>query len=190
MLRRMLLLPRLLGPLMALALLGTACEGAAQAAPPAGNAVVQPAAKAAAKAAATVTPGATARADAAPATLGPLPARYQPDVMVQAPDGMDQGTVAKLVALVGPGRAAVLRTGSIQAGSAGSPGAVSVAGVDPAAFRSLAPQGTAEMTAVWDAVNRGEAAVSYAAARRLGISLGGSFQLAPTPGAVTLRAGA
>ena len=46
-------------------------------------------------------------------------------------------------------------------------------GVDPSTFRAYAPKGTAEVTALWESIARGDAAVAHTVARALQVPLGG-----------------
>lgn len=110
---------------------------------------------------ATPTPG---------VSLAPLPDRVQPDVFVHAPASLGTATLGRLQALVPAGHAVALRVGTLTLAQQ----QVSVAAADPAELRRFTPAGTAEVTAVWNAVADGGAAFSYASARRLGLALGGT----------------
>ena len=115
------------------------------------------------------------------ASLGPLDQHLVPDVLVRLPGPLPSAQTQQLVGLVPPGRAVTLRTGKLTlAGPAGS-GDVSVAGVDPAVFRRFTPQNTAEVTGVWDNVAKGYVALSYDAAKRYGVPLGGKVTVAGVP---------
>jgi hypothetical protein len=117
----------------------------------------------------------------AAATLGPLDQTLVPDVLVRLPAPLQSAQTQHLVGLVPPGRAVMLRTGKLTiAGPTGS-SEVSAAGVDPAAFRRFTPQKTAEVTGVWDNVAKGYLAVSYDAAKRLGLALGNKVTVNGAP---------
>jgi hypothetical protein len=117
----------------------------------------------------------------AAATLGPLDQRLVPDVLVRLPAPLQTAQTQQLVGLVPPGGAVMLRTGKLNiAGPTGS-GQVSAAGVDPAVFRRFTPQKTAEVTGVWDNVAKGYLAVSYDAAKRLGLALGNKVTVNGAP---------
>ena len=119
---------------------------------------------------------------AAPAaSLGPLDQRLVPDVLVRLPAPLQSTQTQQLVGLVPSGRAVTLRTGTLKvAGPAGS-GPMSAAGVDPAVFRRFTPQNTAEVTGVWDNVAKGYLALSYDAAKRFGVPLGGTVTVNGQP---------
>jgi len=106
------------------------------------------------------------------ASLGPLDQRLVPDVLVRLPVPLQSGDVTPLTALVPPGRSVMLRTGRLTVAGPTSGADISAAGVDPAVFRRFTPQNTAEVTGVWDNVAKGYLALSYDAAKRLGVGLG------------------
>jgi hypothetical protein len=119
-------------------------------------------------------------------TLDPLDQRLVPDVLVRLPAPLQSSQAAQLVGLVPAGRATELRTGTrTLVGPTGS-GDISIAGVDPAVFRRFTPQNTAAVTGVWDNVARGYIALSYDAAKRFGVALGGKV----TVGGIALDVGA
>ena len=104
-------------------------------------------------------------------SLGPLDQRLVPDVLVRLPGPLQSGETKQLSALVPPGRTVMLRTGKITVASPTSSVDLSAAGVDPAVFRRFTPQNTAEVTGVWDNIAKGYLALSYDAAKRLGVGL-------------------
>src|SRR5947209_6680826 len=106
------------------------------------------------------------------ASLGPLDQRLVPDVLVRLPAPLQSTQTQQLVGLVPPGRAVMLRTGTVTITGPTASGSLSAAGVDPAVFRRFTPQNTAEVTGVWDNVAKGYVALSYDAAKRLGVALG------------------
>jgi hypothetical protein len=118
------------------------------------------------------------------ATLGPLDQRLAPDVLVRLPAPLQPGQTQQLTALVPAGRATMLRTGRVSLVGPSGAADVTAAGVDPAVFRRFTPQNTAEVTGVWDNVAKGYLAVSYDAAKRLGIPLGGKVTIAGVPAEV------
>jgi hypothetical protein len=124
---------------------------------------------------------AAAHAPDAGSSLGPLDQHLVPDVLVRLPAPLQSSQTQQLVGLVPPGRAVVLRTGTLSlSGPAGS-GNVSAAGVDPSVFRRFTPQNTAEVTGVWDNVAKGYLALSYDAAKRFGVGLGGKVTIGGVP---------
>ncbi len=110
-------------------------------------------------------------------TLGPLDQHFVADVLVRTPAPMPAAQMQKVAGIVPPGRAATLRTGTLPLAAPSQTGDVAVAGVDPAVFRRFTPQNTAEVTGVWDNIARGYVALSYDAARRFGVPLGGTVTL-------------
>ena len=116
-----------------------------------------------------------------------LAQRLRPDVLVTGKTSFDTGAVRRLAALAPPGAAVAFRSGTVRIGGKD----VRVAGVDPSAFRAFAAEGTAEATAVWQAVARGEAVVGHDAAKALGLALGKPVDVQPLTGEpATLRLGA
>ena len=67
---------------------------------------------------------------------------------------------------------------------------VTTAAVDPASFRRLADGGTARTEAVWDAVARGDLAVTHGIAEGLRLNLGGTVVPGIDPGGPQVRLGA
>jgi hypothetical protein len=115
---------------------------------------------------------ATTDAPAAAASLGPLDQQLVPDVLVRLQAPLQSTETQHLVGLVPPGRAVMLRTGKLSVAAPTGTGDISAAGVDPAVFRRFTPKNTAEVTGVWDNVAKGYLALSYDAAKRLGLALG------------------
>lgn len=101
-------------------------------------------------------------------TLGALARRLPADVLVTTTTSMPAATLRKLAALTSPRSSTVLRVGTVRVGTS----QVRTLGVDPGSFRSFTPRGTAEATAVWQAVARGEAVADHLTGNRLQLSLG------------------
>ena len=118
------------------------------------------------------------QAEADPPSLGPLGRRLAPDLWVRSQAPLDPQLAGRLTGLVLSGHVAAVRMGTLAVLGPAGPSTVVAAGVDPSAFRSFTPPGTAEVTPVWDAVARGEVAASYATAERMRIPLGGSITIA------------
>jgi hypothetical protein len=114
--------------------------------------------------------------DPAP-SLGPLDRQLVADVFVRLPSPLPSPQTLQLESLVPPGRATTLRTGTANVSGRD----VSVAGVDPAVFRRFTPQNTAQVTGVWDNVAKGYLALSYDAAKRLGVALGSTVTVNGQP---------
>jgi hypothetical protein len=116
--------------------------------------------------------------------VGPL---RRPDVLVSSPTSFPPDVLERLTALSPDGGTVAFRKGTLKLGDADVPAVA----IDPSAFRSFAGTGTAEATAVWQTIARGEAVASHEVAKRLAVQLGGEVQVAPVEGAArTLRLGA
>ncbi len=125
---------------------------------------------------------------AVPQPVKDLTARLRPDVLVLGKATLSESARTRLAALAPTGGTVAFRAGQVAV--AGKP--VEAAGVDPSTFRTFAAQGTAEATAVWQAVARGEAVASHAKAKELGLQLGQDLQLTRSDGSAptVLRLGA
>src|SRR4051812_21688065 len=77
-------------------------------------------------------------------TLGPLDQHLVPDVLVRLTAPLQSTQTEHLVGLVPAGRAVMLRTGKLTLASPKGSGDISAAGVDPAVFRRFTPKNTAE----------------------------------------------
>lgn len=111
-------------------------------------------------------------APATPKTLGTLRSRVRPDVMVVSPKGL-AGVQLRALRALAKGGFITARFGTV----AISGQRLGVLGADPAAIRPFMPQGTAEVTQVWDAVARGEAVVAHDIAERRKLKLGGKVRI-------------
>jgi hypothetical protein len=120
------------------------------------------------------------------APLRPLRQRSRADVLVTAPRTLSTTLVTKLSKLAHTGAATRVATGSVTVGG----NTVHVVAIDPDRFRAFAPAGTAESTAVWDAVARGELVVAHATAKRLHLQLGLPVLVLAHGKVVPLRLGA
>jgi hypothetical protein len=100
---------------------------------------------------------------------------------VRLPAPLQSSQTQQLIGLVPTGRAVLLRTGKVTAAGPTGKGDLSVAGVDPAVFRRFTPQNTGEVTGVWDNVAKGSLALSYDAAKRLGVGLGSTLTVNGQP---------
>ena len=117
---------------------------------------------------------------ALPALTAP---RLRPDVLVTVKRSMSPKEV-HAVAILAPG-SVVFSTGAVRVNGT----AVHVASVSPATFRRFAAKGTAESTAVWQAVADGGMIASHAAAKKLHLSLGRDVRVGGKQW-LTLRLGA
>ena len=109
--------------------------------------------------------------------------RLRADVLVTGTAPLDAREVHQVAAL---GKGAVAFA-TLKARVKGRP--VTVAAVDPATFRRYTAAGTAESTAVWQAVADGQAVASHDVAKRLHLTLGTDVRVAGRPPQV-LRLGA
>ncbi|MCA1713250.1 MAG: M15 family metallopeptidase [Actinobacteria bacterium] len=107
--------------------------------------------------------------------VAPLTARLRPDVLVTSARTFSPAGLKRLAALSPDGGTVVFRAGTVKV--AGH--VVHAVAVDPSAFRGFAAAGTAEATAVWLSVARGEAVVSHSLAKGLQLTLGGNAPVAP-----------
>src|SRR3954471_5887180 len=164
-------MPRIIGIAAAIAALATACSSQASTLP----------LTRAAGADSVVGQDVSAQPPDTNSTLGPLDQHLVPDVLVRLPAPLQSNQTQQLAGLVPPGRAVPLRTGTVNLSGPSGGGNVSIAGVDPAAFRRFTPQNTGEVTGVWDNVAKGYLALSYDAAKRFGVGLGGKVTVAGVP---------
>ena len=118
------------------------------------------------------------RVPAGPVAVGPLTARLRPDVLVRGSRTFSPTALERLTALSPEGGVAVFRAGTARL--AGQP--VPAVGVDPTTFRAFAAEGTAEATAVWQAVARGEAVVSHAVSKSRALGLGDDIEVSAAGG--------
>lgn len=105
----------------------------------------------------------------APAAVAPLGALHVPDVVIRSTTPLDPQTVQALQTLDGVTALALLDAGPVTLAG----GQAEVAGVDPSQFRAFAPQETAASDELWQAVARGDLAVSPSLAQQRALPLGG-----------------
>ncbi|MDP3713473.1 MAG: M15 family metallopeptidase [Mycobacteriales bacterium] len=165
-----------------LALSAAACSSDA---PEARSAAAAPeqTAKAATGAPAAATAGTRGRPGV---TLKPLTTRYRADVLVTGPATFSTATTARLTKLA---RASItFRSGKVRMDGH----QVDAVAVDPARYRAFTAQGTAEATAVWQSIARGEAVTSHELATGLKLALGKDLRAAPSGAgkSTSLRLGA
>lgn len=99
----------------------------------------------------------------------------------------DPGVAAAVAQVPGVVSAAAAEVGEVVLGEGQATRAVTVAAVDPLAFRPLTPQVTAEEPAVWQRLLEGDAAFTHDVGNRLGVPLG---SVVPAGEGQTLRIGA
>lgn len=110
---------------------------------------------------------------------------HAPDVLVVGQQVGDP-TVRRLAKRTGATAAAGFGLASLPV----SGRSLAVATVDPAAYRWFSPAADARMRAVWEAVARGEAALTHQAADSLEVGLGDSIRLGSGSTAPVVRVGA
>ncbi len=119
------------------------------------------------------------------------PARYAPvetaapDIRIEAPTAPD--ALERVRATAGVARASVVRVARVPVGPGDD--SLVVASVDPAAYRSMAPQVTADELGVWHRMDEGALVVMHEHADRLDLDLGGTVRLGGQHG-LDLRVGA
>jgi D-alanyl-D-alanine carboxypeptidase len=114
--------------------------------------------------------------------VAPLQHRVRADVLVTAANPLPASLVAKLDHLHVTAAATTLDVGTLKVNGRG----VHAVAVNPSQFRAFAPPGTAESTALWQAVARGEVVVAHATARALKLTLGSTVQVTAAGGAVQM----
>jgi hypothetical protein len=111
--------------------------------------------------------------------VAPLHRRVRADVLVTAASSLPASLVRKLDRLHVTAAATTLDVGTVRLNGR----AIHAVAVNPSQFRAFAPPGTAESTALWQAVARGDAVVAHATARALHLTLGSTVQVAAIRGA-------
>lgn len=143
-----------------------------------------------ASAATEAPPATSALAAAQPTAVLPvreLGERLRPDILITGGQPLAPAAVTELAALSPDGGALAFRAGTVRIGDKD----VRAVGVDPSTFRAFTAEGTAEATAVWQSIARGEVVASHEAAKALGLTLGSQVPVAGASGPPTsLRLGA
>ena len=168
---------------LAAAALVAGCSGATEPKRPAGGA---PAGGAPGAGGAGIEAVPAPRSRPAALPVRELTARMRPDVLVTAPQALAPEVVTQLSALAPQGGAVAYRSGDVRV--AGKP--TRTVGIDPSSFRAFAAEGTAEATAVWQAIARGELVVAHEPAAALGLGLGKDVPAAGAGEPAALRLGA
>jgi hypothetical protein len=121
------------------------------------------------------------------APVAELTQRRSPDVLLRSVTPFSDEVLGQLKGLSEEGASVSFRAGTLKIGEADVP----TVAVDPSTYRAFAAEGTAEATAVWQSVARGEAVTSHALAKTLSLQLGGELTVTGATGAATpLRLGA
>ena len=123
-----------------------------------------------------------------PPTRAPAATEYGPVVSLRPAirvENVDVATMARIRAVPGVAYVALARIARTPVGD----GHVDVAAIDPADFRPLAPQVTADVVGVWHRLDEGDAVLTHEVAGRLGAALAGHVAVGGQH-PVTVRVGA
>ncbi|WP_239331694.1 M23 family metallopeptidase [Frankia sp. CiP3] len=107
------------------------------------------------------------------ASVGPLTHRADPYLFVTTDRSLTRTEIDRLGRAVGASEAVVADFAEVSVGS-GRTGAI---GADPNLLRTVAPAGTAEVTALWQRIADGEIAVAHSVAAALDVRLGGQVDV-------------
>jgi len=125
-------------------------------------------------------PGVAAPSGSVPSSLQPpgsagAPPRqlFVPDVIAAAPTGITAAQLAKISKLAGVRAVLPIDGGKVTVNGQSA----DVLGVSPQAFRSWTPPETAAANAVWTALSKGQLVSTRAAASKLHLSAGNSYQV-------------
>jgi hypothetical protein len=118
--------------------------------------------------------------------VAPLRHRVRADVLVVASRPLSARTVRRIDRLQHVAAATTIDVGKARIHGR----TVHVVAADPSRFRRFAPAGTAEVTAVWQTLARGELVIAHDTAKRLRLELGSPMQVRTRRGTQTLRLGA
>lgn len=133
------------------------------------NPVAQSSSLAAPPSAASPSPAApTAVPVVSSAPVGALRIRTTPDVFISSSIALTPAAIAAVVKATGATSTELLAVGRVTLGA----GQTLAIGVDPSSFRPFTPAGTAESTALWQAVANGQMAVAHTVAKALAVPLG------------------
>lgn len=108
--------------------------------------------------------------------IAPLTHRIVPDLFVSSGHSLTPAQVSALQRATGATTVLVVDAAPVHL----EQGTTVALGVDPSTFRAYAPKGTAEVTALWESIGRGEAAVAHTVARALKVPLGGHVTMGRT----------
>jgi hypothetical protein len=111
-------------------------------------------------------------------SVAPLTRRIVPDLFVSSGRWLTPAAVSALQRATGATSVLVVDAASVHL----EKGTTVALGVNPSTFRAYAPKGTAEVTALWQSIGRGEAAVAHTVARALKVPLGGHVSMGRTTG--------
>lgn len=131
---------------------------------------------------------------AAGTARAPLPARVEtvaPDVLVRPAAPVQAERLAALGSLPGVRQVTGVDELQVTVGAPGGPAPVRLLLVEPAAFRPLTPDKTAQTREVWEHLSAGELVVRHDVAKGLHLPLGGTVTLTgPSGVALPVRVGA
>lgn len=115
---------------------------------------------------------------------------FEPAVIVRAPEVPAEAVSLAAVAEGVTHVAAVATLPLTAPAPEGEPRALEALVVDPASFRALTPEVTAQAPGVWQRLTEGDVVVRHDVANELGLELGGPIELTGPGGTFTLRVGA
>jgi murein DD-endopeptidase MepM/ murein hydrolase activator NlpD len=110
--------------------------------------------------------------------VAPLTHRIVPDLFVSSGHSLTSAEVTALQRATDATSVLVVDAAPVHL----EQGTTVALGVDPSTFRAYAPKGTAEVTALWESIGRGDAAVAHTVARALKVPLGGHVTMGRTTG--------
>lgn len=152
-----------------------------------------PATTAAAIDASSPAPSPAQIASAPPAELPPVPATVElreADLEVRPSEDARFDTVWTAMTVEGVETVTAVRHVDATLVTLDADRAVTVAGVDPSAFRPFTPELTAQTPAVWERLQAGDALLRHDVAHELDVELGGTVLLVTESGSVEVRVGA
>lgn len=123
----------------------------------------------------------------------PLPATVevrQPDFVVDAGAELDDAAVDQVLQLPGVEHVARVARAEVQLSGPGSDLDGTIMVVDPADFRPLTPEVTAQAVGVWERLAAGDIVLRHDIANELGVELGGPLLVATDGGSRVVRVGA
>ncbi len=145
-------------------------------------------------------PAAATGPSAAPVQVAPSPLPVTPvaatvslhdaDLEVVPPEDASLDTVQSAMTVEGVDKVAAVRAVDATLVTREADREITVAAVDPDAFRPFTPELTAQAPAVWERLRAGDALLRHDVAHELDIDLGGTVLLVTETGSVEVRVGA
>lgn len=141
----------------------------------------------------SIAPAAPAQPNASAAPPEPLPATVevlQPDFVVDAGTDLDDAMLGEVEQLAGLEHVARVARADVQLSGPAGDLDESIMVVDPADFRPLTPEVTAQSVGVWERLAAGDVVLRHDIANTLGVELGGAVLIATDEGSRVARVGA